>query len=165
MSTWQRVGLRLVALLLVAAFLLGLFSTFRSSRAVQRWIDLFGPEENGSWSALSIDGRPVSGEDYRVWIDGRKVAGGRDGCNDWSYQEPRDLSGDRMIVQTLAGCPEGDPVRFAYNAIARDENACVSIRADGKLRLAARGHEGVFRRCYWEVERTPTSTMEVCRPD
>lgn len=162
---WQRVGLRLVALLLVAAFLLGLFSLFQSSRAVQRWMDLFGPKEDGSWSALSIDRRPVSGQDYRVSVDGRKVAGGRDGCNEWSYQEGRDPNGARMIVQTLQACPEDDPVRLAYYALAHDERTRLSLQPDGTLRLAARGHEGLFRRCYWGVEKTPTSTTTVCRPE
>lgn len=162
---WQRVGLRLVALLLAIAFLLGLFSTFQSSRAMQRWMNLFGPEENGSWSALNIDGRPVSGDDYRVSIDGRKVAGGRDGCNEWSYQEESGPNGARMIVSTLQECSEDDLVRFAYYALAYDQRTRLSLHSDGTLRLAARGHEGLFRRCYWGVERTPTSTADVCRPE
>ena len=165
MTRWQRAGSKLVMLLLAAALLLGLFGTFQSSRTVQHWTRLFGAEENGSWSALSIDRRPVSSEDYRVSVDGRKVAGGRDGCNDWSYQEKRDPNGERMIVTTLQACPEDDPVRVAYHVLVHDPQARLELQADGTLRLAAGGHEGLFRRCYWQVETTPTSTMEVCRPE
>ena len=165
MSGWQRFGLRLVALLLVAAFLLGLYSTFQSSRTVQRWLALFGPEESGSWSALRIDGQPVSGEDYQIFVDGGEVRGGRDGCNDWSYRDERDRNGARTIFSTLQACPEDDPVRLAYYALAREGRTRLELRADGTLRLIARGHEGLFRRCYWDVERTPTSKTDVCRPE
>lgn len=164
MSGWQRVGLRLVVSLLAAAFLLGLFGMFQSSRAVQRWLDLFGPEEDGSWAALSIDGRPVSGEDYQLSVDGRKVAGGRDGCNDWHFTGEPDAKGERMIFSTLQACPEDDPIRLAYNRLAWDQRARLTVRPDGTLRISARGHEALFRRCYWEVEKTPTSARDVCRP-
>jgi hypothetical protein len=113
------------------------------------------PDIDGPWNAVTIDGRAVAPREWRIGIEGGKVSGGRDGCNDWGYGEPEAKGGARTIVSTLVGCPEGDPVRKAYWAMAMAPEARLELRADGTLRIAARGHEAVLRRCRWTNEPMP----------
>ena len=54
-----------------------------------------------------------------------------------------------MIVSTLVGCPENDPVRRAYWALASADDATIALQGDGRLRVASRRHEAVLRRCRW----------------
>jgi hypothetical protein len=115
---------------------------------------IFAAEEDGDWGALAIDGRSVSADDYRIWVDGGRLAGGRDGCNDWGYSDdPPYPDGSRMILSTMVGCPD-DPVRKAYWAL-RASGTRLELRTDGSLRLAGQGHEAIFRRCNWVQERSP----------
>lgn len=127
----------------------------------------FAPEEDGSWAAVSIDGRPVPPADYRLAIRAGAVAGGRDGCNDWSFtDDPPAANGMRMIVATLQLCPE-DPVRTAYRKLAAP-GARITL-ADGMLRVVGGGHEGLFRRCAWRTVRSQdessSSRQSVCVPE
>lgn len=120
---------------------------------------LFAPKEDGSWAAVTIDGRPIASDAYNIGIRDRQVAGGRDDCNDWGYDDdPPNAAGERMINSTLVGCPEDDPVRQAYWTLVIAPDAIVELRADGMLRLAARGHEAIFRRCTWTEEPFPAGT-------
>lgn len=125
----------------------------------------FGPEEDGSWGAISIDGRPVSSRDYTVFIRDGRVEAGRDGCNSWGYtDDPPGPNGERMILSTLVACYDDDPARKGYYAVARSK-AVTELRGD-LLRLSARGHEAIFRRCTWVEEPLPTGTSgsgsEIC---
>lgn len=127
---------------------------------------LFAPEEDGGWGALRIDGRPVSSRDYTIFIRDGRVEAGRDGCNSWGYtDDPPGPYGERMIISTLVACPEDDPVRLGYYAVARS-GAKPELRPDGTLRLAAPGHEAFFRRCKWVEEPLPPGTSgsgpEIC---
>ena len=124
---------------------------------------LFAAEEDGSWGAVLIDGRPVSAEDYRIVVEDRQVVGGRDGCNDWGFtDDPPGPDGSRMIISTLVACPE-DPVREAYWAV-RARGVVPELRPDGSLRLAGWGHVAIFRRCKWERSKAGNrgSGREVC---
>jgi hypothetical protein len=113
------------------------------------------PDIDGPWNAVTIDGQAVPPREWRIGVEGGKVSGGRDGCNDWGYGEPEVKGGARTIVSTLVGCPEGDPVRKAYWAMAMAPEARLELLADGTLRIAARGHEAVLRRCRWVSEPLP----------
>lgn len=146
-----RTGLALLGLLLG----LGLVQAGQDSRIVQR---LTAPEVDGAWAAVSIDGRPVSWREWRLSVTSGKVAGGRDGCNEWGFTEPEVEGGERMIDTTLVGCPEDDPVRKAYWTLALARNMSPRLRSDGSLRLAADGHEAIFRRCRWTEEPLPPGT-------
>jgi hypothetical protein len=107
---------------------------------------IFAAEEDGGWGAVTIDGRPVSAEDYRIAVRGREVVGGRDGCNGWGYtDDPPGPDGSRMIVSTLVECPD-DPVRRAYWTL-RSRGIALELRPDGSLRVAGQGHEAIFHRC------------------
>ena len=105
-----------------------------------------GAATDGSWSAVTIDGRPAP-DGYRLAIENGRVKGGRDACNDWGYQD--DGRGGRMVVSTLVGCPENDRVRQAYWALASATDAAIAEQGGGRLRVAAGGHEAVWRRCRW----------------
>lgn len=113
------------------------------------------PAVDGTWAAVSIDGRPVSWRGWRISVADGKVAGGRDGCNDWSFGAPEVEGGERTIDTTLVGCPEDDPLRKAYWALALERNRPPEARSDGSLHLAAGGHEAIFRRCRWTEEPLP----------
>ena len=158
----KQAGLGLGALLLT----IGLVQAVHGLRVVQR---LTAPEVDGSWAAESIDGRAVPWREWRIAVEGGKVAGGRDGCNDWGFDKPEVEGGPRTIVSTLVGCPEDDPVRRAYWALALAEEASLDLREDGSLRLAGRGHEAVLRRCRWVDEPLPPGTSgtapRVCAPE
>lgn len=146
-----RIALALLALLLA----LGMVQAGNDFRIVQR---LTAPEVDGAWAAVSIDGRPVSWREWRISVTGGKVAGGRDGCNDWGFDEPEVEGGERMIVTTLVGCPEDDPVRKAYWTVAIERNVPPELLGDGSLRLAAGGHQAIFRRCRWTEVPLPPGT-------
>lgn len=116
----ERVSIAVVLALMVAALAmmaLG-FSGYRSPAHL--WNSIFAAPEDGSWTAISIDGKPVEPERYRISIGNGEVTGGRDDCNDWSYDEEEAKDGNRMIISTLVGCPEGDPLREAYWSIVAD---------------------------------------------
>lgn len=126
------------------------------------WWRLFGPEEDGSWGAVMIDGRRVSPSSWTYGIRDRMVRGGYDYCNSWSYSdEGPDRNGERMIHTTLVGCPEDDPLRRAYWSVTP---ARPKLRPDGSLRLAAGGHEVILRRCEWMPDpAAPRQTRCVTR--
>lgn len=146
-----KAGLSLLALLIG----LGLIQAAHETRIVRR---LTAPEVDGAWAALSIDGRPVPWREWRFSVAQGKVAGGRDGCNDWAFDEPEVDGGERMIVTTAVGCPEQDPVRKAYWALAGADPVSLDLRTDGTLRLAGGGHEAVLRRCRWVDSPLPPGT-------
>lgn len=142
----------MVVMLLLAALLLMLASLLDRHGRGSPWARLIAPEEDGSWAAVRIDGRPVSPDEYRVSITEGQVAGGRDGCNDWAFSDdPPSRDGARMIVATAQYCPGDDPTRRAYRALM--SGAEVRLQADRTLRISAGGHEGIFRRCHWENVR------------
>lgn len=149
----QKLSLGLVLVLLAACLLmLALaFAGYRSPSAL--WHSLFAGPTDGSWTAISIDGKPIEPERYRIGIAGGEVAGGRDDCNDWGYADDEGATedGDRMIVSTLVGCPEDDPIREAYWALVHAPQ--IQLRPDGKLRVSARGHEAILIRCEWQQVR------------
>ncbi|TFI59458.1 hypothetical protein E2493_04505 [Sphingomonas parva] len=152
-----------VAALLLGALLLSLLGLTDPSGRWRPWIALLAPEEDGSWLAVTIDGRPAEG--FRVSITGGRVAGGRDGCNDWAFAAP-DPSGGRTIDTILVACPEDDPLRESYWRLVQEGH--VALRGDGRLRLAGDGHQALFRRCAWRTERihneTRHSETRVCAP-
>lgn len=132
------------------------------------WRALTAAPEDGDWTAISIDGRPVEPERYRITLVQKKVLGGRDDCNDWSYDDQRDKPGERMIVSTLVACPENDSRREAYWAIAN--NSTVTLRPDDKLLISGQGHSALMVRCRWKLVRessSPVGISEVmrCLPD
>jgi hypothetical protein len=153
----KRAALGLAALLLGP----GIVQIGQAERVVQR---LTAPEVDGSWTAVTIDGRAVAAGAWRIGVERGRISGGRDDCNDWGYQQEEGQP--RTIVSTLVGCPEDDPVRRAYWAMATAGDAALALRGDGTLRLAARGHEGLFRRCRWAREPVPpgsrSSGRQVC---
>jgi hypothetical protein len=154
----KQAGLGLAGLLLG----LGIVQIGQTERVVQR---LTAPEADGSWTAVTIDGRAVAPGAWRLSVERGRVSGGRDDCNDWGYQEAEE-GRSRLIVSTLVGCREDDPVRRAYWAMATAEDAALMLGGDGTLRLAARGHEGLFRRCRWMREPPPpgsrSSGRQIC---
>jgi hypothetical protein len=123
---------------------------------------LFGPKEDGDWAALSIDGKAVPPFEFRVAVRDGRVAGGRDGCNDWAYASEPDARGERMIETTLQACPENELSR-AYHIIAYDSEA--RLLPDGRLELAGRGHRAIFARCRWKdvKESGPGWTSQIAR--
>jgi hypothetical protein len=145
----KRAGLALAGLLLA----LLLVQAGHGWKVVQR---LTAPEVDGTWAAVAIDGRAVPWREWRFSVERGKVSGGRDSCNDWSFDKPEAEGGPATITTTLVGCPEDDPVRKAYWALAL--GASPELRGDGTLRLAGRGHEALLRRCRWVNEPLPPGT-------
>lgn len=91
----------LAASLLALALALAVLGLASPRGGFHLWNSVFGPEEDGNWAALSIDGMKVSPDDFRVALNDRRVVGGRDGCNDWAYASEPDTEGERMIESTL----------------------------------------------------------------
>ena len=157
-----------VLILLVAALgmiTLGL-SGYKSPADL--WHRLTAGPKDGSWTAISIDGKLVEPERYRISIGNGEVTGGRDDCNDWSYEKEREKNGERMIVSTLVGCPEGDPMREAFWALIHDPK--IELRQDGRLRVWGQGHDAVLIRCHWKRVRDTLrgggiSDMMRCLPE
>jgi hypothetical protein len=128
------------------------------------WLDLrlFPPEEDGSWGAVLIDGQPVSPQAYYLTIRDRKVIGGRDGCNFWSFEEePERGDGQRSINTTMALCVENVAER-GYRAVAFSPSPSMRLRPNGSLEMAALGHQAVFRRCIWEDEPNNSGSGKIC---
>lgn len=113
------------------------------------------PDLDGPWTVVTIDGRAVAPREWRIGITRGTVSGGRDGCNDWGFDEPETNGGARTIVSTLVGCRKEDPVRRAYWAMAMAKDVWLEPREDGTLRLAAGGHQAILRRCRWVTEPLP----------
>lgn len=147
----SKVGLSLLGLLIG----LGLVQAAHDGRIVER---LTAPEVDGIWAAVSIDGRPVPWREWRFSVTRGKIAGGRDGCNDWGFDEPEVEGGERMIVTTLVECPEEDPVRKAYWALTAADPVAMELAKDATMRLAGGGHEAILRRCRWMNEKLPPGT-------
>jgi hypothetical protein len=161
-----RVGIALVPL--VCAFLIALAALLDPEGSWRSRL-LSPPEkEDGSWSAVSMDGRPVDPHDYRLAVHQGRIAGGRDGCNDWSFlnEQPAGTR-DRMIFSTLQACPDPNPDRDAYAALRHAGR--LQLLADGRLRATAGPHEAIFRRCRWQMQRVVTpqsfSETQVCVPE
>lgn len=154
-----------VAGLLSAALLLVALGLAAPSRDWRPWTPLLAAEEDGAWLALRIDRWALSGGEYRISIRDGDIAGGRDGCNDWAYGRP-DAAGRPTIETTLVGCPEDDPLRRAHWRLAHAGRP--GLLPDGRLRVVAPGHEGLFRRCKWETRRhlseRSSSVTRVCVP-
>jgi hypothetical protein len=144
----RRVGLSLGGLLLG----LGAVQAVHSTGAMRR---LLAPPEDGAWNAVSLDGRAVAAGEFRIGITDGQVSGGRDGCNEWGFDGEDERTGERRIVSTLVGCDESDPARRAYRAVAFAREARPFVGPDGTMRIAARGHEGLFRRCRWSKVKPP----------
>lgn len=152
----RRVDLRSVAAVMLIAIALGLGTIAlldRPGRPApwQRW---FAPAEDGSWMALSIDGQPVPANDYRLSITDGRVGGGRDGCNDWSFEDERpNERGERMMSTTLVACRPSE-VQRAYFALRTEPR--LTILPDGRLRVESLGHAGLFVRCEWRTVDSST---------
>ena len=122
------------------------------------------PKEDGGWRAVSIDGKAVGDRQFLLDIKDREVAGGRDDCNDWGYSdEPPEPGGGRMVISTLVGCEEDDPLREVYRRIAHARDLAMDLRPDGTLRLAGGGHEAYWRRCTWVSDMA--SSLRLCVMD
>lgn len=163
-AAYRRRQARTTLALLALLIGLGIVQAGHDSRIVQR---LTAPETDGTWSAVSIDGRAVSWREWRIAVTAGKVAGGRDGCNDWAFTEPEVEGGEPMINTTLVECLEEDPARKAYWRLANAQDPPQRLD-DGRLRLAAGRHEAIFRRCLWTEEPLLPGTSgrgpRVCAP-
>jgi hypothetical protein len=145
--------------LAVLMVLLGLVHGLSSGWLQQR---LFPPKEDGSWGAVSIDGQLVSPREYYLGIRKRKVTGGRDGCNFWSFEEASgQADGERGINTTLVGCEESAASR-GYWAVASAPSVRMRLRPDGVLEMAALGHHALLRRCSWAKDPNNAGSGKVC---
>ena len=108
-----------------------------------RWVaETFGPPEDGSWVALTIDGRQVQSGAFTLFIDGGEPRSGHDGCNSWS--RVKNEKGQAGIETTLVLCSP-DPTRAAYRRLVlRQHN--LDLQSDGTLVLTGSGHQARFRR-------------------
>ena len=145
-TLWARWRTLLAVSVLALALLWAIIGLAHPRGGFHPWHSLFGPKEDGSWAALSIDGHKVSPDHFRVTLYDRRVVGGRDGCNDWAYTSEPDASGERMIQSTLQLCP-GTELRRVYHVLAYHSEA--RVLPDGKLQLAASRHRAIFARCRW----------------
>jgi hypothetical protein len=124
---------------------------------------LLAADEDGSWRMVTIDGQPVAAREFVVGISDRRVVGGLDDCNSWGFEE-EDLDKpptERMIVTTLALCPDDEPARRAYRVITMSDPV-PRLRPGGDLELAARGHRAILRRCEWTEVRDRSSRVTRC---
>lgn len=147
---------KVIAIAVGAMLLLGLLYTLLGNP--RHW-PLFALFEDGSWGAVTIDGRQVSSSDYTIYVRDREVVAGRDGCNDWGYTDRRGPDGSRMMITTLAECREDDPVQMAYWSLRSPTGLRLKLASKNELHLAAGSHAAVFRRCTWVVEPLPPETI------
>lgn len=152
--------------LLLPAFALMLYAMFDPVGDWRPWDRLFGPEENGSWEAVSIDSQPVAPREFRITIGRGAITGGRDGCNDWTFTDEKpNAKGERTIESTLVGCPKTALTRAYYALLAQPS---LRLQPDGRLDVRAGGHRAIFRRCRWRTERESgpgySSSIRVCAP-
>ena len=124
--------------LLVAA--LAVFGAFDARGDL--WHRLAGPDVDGRWKFVVIDGVPVHRRDFVIDIRWGETTGGRDDCNEWGYSGDRLPNGDRMITTSLAGC-QPDQLRDAYYRLVHG-NVAWRLRADDRLEAAAAGHTGLL---------------------
>jgi hypothetical protein len=150
-SSLERVSIAIAVALMVAVGAMTALAFAGHRSPADLWNAIRAGPEDGSWTAISIDGKPLEPERYRISIGNGEVTGGRDDCNDWSYDEEETKDGDRMIVSTLVGCPEGDPLREAYWRLVYDPK--MEMMSDGKLRVSGHGHQATLIRCRWERVR------------
>lgn len=100
------------------------------------------PQADGHWQAISIGGAPAGPRDYTILVEGGRVVGGYDGCNNWGYVwHP----GGWAIQSELQGCAD-DPLQRAYYQALQPDAHQLSLGPDGTLRVSADGQEAVFRR-------------------
>lgn len=144
---WSRWRTLLAVSLLALALALATIGLVSPRGGFHIWHSLLGPKEDGNWAALSIDGKEVSPDNFRVALHDGRVVGGRDGCNDWAYTSEPDAKGERMIESTLQFCPETELQR-AYYALAYVSEA--RVLPDGRLQLATKRHRATFTRCQWK---------------
>lgn len=115
------------------------------------WPSMFGPREDGSWKAVSLDGQPVGSGNFLVVIKRGKVIGGYDDCNGWAYQdEGPDRKGERKMISTLVECPD-EEARRTYRVLVYAPS--IELLGDRVMRLTRAGHRGLFRRCKPDRER------------
>lgn len=115
------------------------------------WRAWFDGPERGNWRAVTIDGLDVFDERMFVTIADGQVQGGRDGCNDWGYTSDADpVTGERMILSTLAGCEETVET-IAYRTVAH-YRADVALIEPDTLRLRFGEVSGEFTRWTQEME-------------
>ena len=126
--------------LLLATSLLSRIALAGTRGAWIPWKSLFGPAVDGTWSALSVDGRPVPSRDYSISITGGQVSSGYDGCNGWGVSDHPDL-----IVVELEECPP-NPTRDAYWAAVRGRGSSIELRDDDRLVTGNGRHVAVFSR-------------------
>ncbi len=123
------------------------------------WV--FAPEEDGSWRAITIDGRPVADEGYTILIRSGQVIAGFDGCNSWHYEDASTApDGSRSIMTTLAGCAK-TPTIHAYWMTARAGVRPIVLPAQ-TIAVEANGHRAVFRRCEWQAAYRPELGGRAC---
>ena len=143
--TRQGASLGLVGVLIVVALALMMLVMSGYPSLADAWDSWFGPEANGSWKAMVLDGQPVAAGNYVLVVKRGRVVGGYDGCNGWSFDdEGPGPSGDRRVTSTLVACPD-EPARQSYDNLAYAP--VISLRSDSEMLLSRGPHVGVFRRC------------------
>ena len=164
----QKLSIAIALMLLGAGLGMSMLALTGPRSPQEAWASILASEMDGDWTAISIDGKALKPERYRISIRADEVSGGRDDCNDWGYAEERDQNGERMITSTLVGCPKGDPIRETYWALVYDPQ--VDQTPDGRLRVRGHGHEAILIRCRWRrVQETlpggGVSDMMRCLPE
>jgi hypothetical protein len=102
--------------------------------------DFFGPGEDGSWIASTIDGHTLGEQRLTLTVDGGEPVAGDDGCNSWS-QVTRE--GRRGISKTLVWCSP-DKRRAAYRELVFGKHT-MTVDRDGDLILTGHNHHARFR--------------------
>jgi hypothetical protein len=136
-----------VVLLSLVLMIVGLTETRRSGPI--NW--LFSSQKDGSWRAVTIDGKQALDKPYLIEVRRGKVHGGVDGCNHWA-----------VGAHTTAMACEGLGLREAYYRLARSHDVKLALAADGSLRLRKDRHEAVFLRCPQTNRSDPIPEFETC---
>lgn len=106
------------------------------------WVtDIFGPPEDGSWVATTIDDHALGDQRFTLIVDGGEPVSGDDGCNVWS-QVTR--NGRRGVSRSLVWCSP-DKQRAIYRELVFGKHA-VKVDRRGDLILTGAGHDVRFRR-------------------
>lgn len=139
----KRLPVWLAVVALAAAWLL-IIRAFVAPE-LRTWSWWFGPKEDGTWQAVTLDGTQVpAGYRYRINVAGGQIQGGFGLCYNWGFINPAHQR-EGMTADAVECLISRQALHDSYWALA-SANPRMILMPGETLRLDAVGHSGQFRR-------------------